>query len=365
MAESQALRDHVHPTMRIALLCIAGVVQLGLCVQPLVGYDHEPKWAALASFTALALVTAACAVWVVRRQPIPTAVVVTCTAVTLAASVGATCALPPGGQFSPPDWSFGLVGWHLLLLLLDRVPALLTALAVHLTASLGQFLWFEVPDRAEIGAAGIVAFATASIQLAVVPISRMLHHRARQAISVAAEHDWVITRIIAAEQWERTQRIVFAGHLGVTLPLLADLADGMLDPRDDDTRRRCSLAATQLRRLFAENDDAPDPLVHEVTACVDEAERRGVEVSLAVSGTAVVVPSTVRRELTTPVAATLAAARSQARVSVLRTHEDVRIAVMADVGASLTMTNSAQVEIDCDTYGEYVRMEARWRSRSN
>ncbi|MEV0806354.1 hypothetical protein [Micromonospora sp. NPDC050200] len=365
MAESRADGDHVYPTMRIALLCIAGVVQFGLCVRPLVEYEYQPTWVAAAAFTALALVAAACGVWVVRRKPMPGAVVMVGTAVTLAASAGATRVLPPGGHFGTPDWSFGLVGWHLLLLLLDRAPVLLTAMAVHLTASVGQFMLSGVQDRAEIGAAGIVAFATASIQLAVVPFSRMLHHRTRQAMSVAAEQDRLITRVMSAEQWEREQRTVFAGQLGVTLPLLADLADGVLDPRDDDTRRRCSLAATQLRRLFAENDEVPDPLVHEVTACVDEAERRGVEVSLAISGAAVAVPPDVRRELTSPVVATLAAARSHARVSVLRTHEDVRVAVMADVGTAVVTPISAQVVVDCDTYGEYVRMEARWRTRNS
>jgi hypothetical protein len=184
-------------------------------------------------------------------------------------------------------------------------------------------------------------------------------------MSVTAERDRLITRVMSAEQWEREQRTVFAGQLGVTLPLLADLADGVLDPRDDDARRRCSVAATQLRRLFAENDEVPDPLVHEVTACADEAERRGVEVSLAVSGAAVAVPSDVRRELTSPVVATLAAAQSYARVSVLRTHEDVRVAVMADVGTNAITAASPLVEIDCDTYGEYVRMEARWRTRNS
>ncbi|MCX4473051.1 hypothetical protein OOK41_22525 [Micromonospora sp. NBC_01655] len=351
--------------MRIALLCVVSVVQFGLCVRPLVEYAYQPRWVAVAAFTVLALVTATCGVWVVRRMPIPAAVVVIGTVATLAASAGATHVLPPGGHFGTPDWSFGLVGWHLLLLLLERVPVLLTALAVHLTASLGQFLLAGVPDRAEIGAAGIVAFGTASIQLAVVPLSRMLHRRSRQAMSVTAERDRLITRVMSAEQWEREQRTVFAGQLGVTLPLLADLADGVLDPRDDDTRRRCCLAATQLRRLFAENDEVPDPLVHEVTACADEAERRGVEVSLAVSGAAVAVPSDVRRELTSPVVATLAAARSYARVSVLRTHEDVRVAVMADVGTNVVTATSPLVEIDCDTYGECVRMEARWRTRNS
>lgn len=355
---------HVHAAMRIALLCVVGAVQFGLCLWQLDDHGYRPAWLVVAAFAALAAVTAACGVWVVRRRPVPALVVVVGTVVVLGASVCATAALPPDGHFRAPDWSFGLVGWHLLLLLLDRVPALLTAVAAHLAASVAQFLLDGVPVRAEVGAAGTVALGAAGVQLAVVVITRMLVRRTGQAMAVAAERDRLATRVLSAEQWERAQRTVFAGQMGATLPLLADLADGVVDPRDDGTRRRCALAATQLRRLFAENDEVPDPLVHEVTACVDVAERRGVDVSLAVSGVPVAVPAEVRRELTGPVAATLSATLTRARVSVLRTDEYVRVAVVADAGVDVTPASTARVEVECGTYGGYLRMEARWRRRN-
>lgn len=355
----------MHATMRIALLCVAGVVQFGLCARQLVVHPYPPSWVGVSAFAALAAITAVCGVWVVRRKPVPSVVAVTGAVVALVASAAATAVVAPGEHFHPSDWSFGLVGWHLLLLLLDRVPVLLTALGAHMAVSVVQFLLAGVPERAEVGAAGTVALGTAGVQLAVVVITRMLVRRTGQAMAVAAERDRLTTRVLVAEQWEREQRTVFAGQLGVTLPLLADLADGVLDPRDGDTRRRCALAATQLRRLFAENDEVPDPLVHEVTACVDVAERRGVDVSLAVSGAAVAVPSDVRRELTGPVAATLSAALGRARVSVLRTDEEVRVAVVADAGADVVASATARVEVECGTYGEYLRMEARWRRRDS
>jgi hypothetical protein len=354
----------VHATMRIALLGVAGGVQFGLCTWQLAVRDYRPAWAAAAAFVALGLVVVTAAVWVVRRKPLPRTVVASGAVVTLAAAAAATAALPAGGHLGAPDWAFGLAGWHLLLLLLDRVPVLVTALATHTAVSTGQFVLAGVPGRAEAGAAGIVVLGTVSVQLAVVVITRMLVRRTGQAMAVAAERDRLTTRVLYAEQWEREQRSVFAGQLGATLPLLADLADGVLDPRDTGTRRRCALAATQLRRLFAENDEVPDPLVHEVAACVDVAERRGVDVSLAVSGAAVAVPAEVRRDLTGPVVATLSAARVRARVSVLRTDEEVRVAVVADAGADVDATSTARVEVECGTYGDYLRTEARWRRTS-
>ncbi len=347
--------------MRIILVCATGVLQFGLSLHPLLTREYRDRGLAVAAFVALACVTAVCCGWVLRRRPLPAAVAVGGTAVVLVASFCAMVAVEPDQRFQAPDWSLGLVGWHLLLLLLDRVRVLVTVLAAHLVTSMGLFLWAGAPDRAALGAAGAAAFGALNVQLAVILITRMLHRRSLEARAAAEERDRLVLRVLIARQWERDQRGVFAGQLGLTLPLLAGLADGELDPRDSGTQRRCALAATQLRRLFAENDEVPDPLVHEVTACLDAAERRGVDVSFAVSGAAVPLPPQVRRELTGPVVAALSAADDRARVSVLRTGDEVRIAVVADGSADVGTASSWQVEVEYGVYGEQLRMEARWR----
>ncbi|MFE2753625.1 hypothetical protein ACFXGA_16685 [Actinosynnema sp. NPDC059335] len=349
---------HVFATLRLVLLGVTAVVQASLGVGPLLGHPHP---AARVAFAVPLLVVLLCGVWVVRRRPLPVPVAVGGAVAVLAASAVATAVLPPQAHFGPAHWSYGLVGWHLLLLLLDRVPALLAAQGAHLLLSVGQWLLAGAPDRAEIGNAGVVVLSVTSFQAGVLVMSRFMLRTARQAAEVAAERERAATRAALAEQWGQDLRTGFAGQLGTTLPLLADLADGVLDPRDEGTRRRCALAATQLRRLFAENDDVPDPLVHEVTACVHVAERRGVDVSLAVSGAPVPVPTDVRRELTGPVAEALSAARARARVSLLRTADEVRVAVVADAGVEVG-TATGRVEVECGTYGRHTRMEARWRT---
>lgn len=348
--------DHVFATMRIVLLGVLAVIPFGLGLPPLVRYGGSAP-----AFAAMVLVTAVSAVWVLRRRPLPIPVVVAGVAVVLVASWAATAALPPGGHFREPHWSFGQVGWYLLLLLLDRTAVLIAAFAVHVAASTAQFVAAGAPDRVAIGVAGTVVLSTTAFQLAVLVITRVLRRSARQAAEVAAQRDRAATRAELARQWERDQRLSFAGQLGAVLPLLAGMADGVLDPRDEATRLRCATAATQLRRLFAENDDVPDPLAHEVSACADVAERRGVAVSLAISGAAVEVPADVRRELTGPLVAALSAARSRARVSLLRTEREVRVAVVADAGVEVAPV-SGRVEVECGAYGEHTRMEARWRS---
>ncbi|MFD9739688.1 hypothetical protein [Umezawaea sp. NPDC059074] len=348
---------------RIVLVGVTAVVQVGICASPLLLHqaDYRPAWAENAAFGVLALVTAVCAAWLVRREPLPAVVAGGGAVVVLAASAVATAALPADRYFLDVHWSFGLVGWHLLVLLVDRIGPLVVALGLHIATSVTQFVLVGDHDRVEVGDAGVVVLSVLGFQSAIVVITLVLRRQTRLAVRVAADRDRTATRAALAEQWERDRRLTFAGQLGATLPLLVGLADRTLDPRDEETRRRCALAGTQLRRLFAENDDVPDPLVHEVRACVDAAERRGIEVSLAVSGTAVPVPTVVRRELTGPLVVALSQTLTRARVSVLRTENEVRVAVLADTASAEGIARASPlVRVECGTYGTRTRTEARW-----
>ncbi|MGK3207898.1 hypothetical protein [Amycolatopsis sp. MEPSY49] len=347
--------------IRIVLLGVTGTIQLGLSLPPLLRHQaaYRPPLAPDLAYGLLAATLALCAIWILRRKPLPAAVATAGTLVVLLTSIAATEALPPGSFFRGPHWSFGLVGWHLLVLLADRTPALLGALGVHVGVSVGQFLLDGTPTRTELGDAGIVLFAVTTFQLAIIGLLRLLDRRASDAAAAAAERERLATRAALAAQAGRDLRAGFAEQLGATLPLLAGLADGTVDPGTADARARCALAAAQLRRLFAENDDVPDPLVHEVTAGLDVAERRGVAVTLAVSGDVVAVPAEVRRELAAPVFTALAAARTRARVSVLRTPELVRVAVFADGEAEFT--GAAAVPVTSQSRDGQTWMEARWR----
>jgi hypothetical protein len=350
--------------IRIVLLGVAAIIQAGLCVGPLLRYHsaYQPALAADLAFAAFAGVTAVCSGWLLRRRPLPRAVVVGGTLVVLAASSAATSSLPVDAFFREPHWSFGLVGWQLLVLLADRPPALAGALAAHTAAGVAQFLLAGTPTRTELGDAGIVLFAVTAFQLAIAGMIRLLAGRADDAAAVTAERERLATRAALAGQGGRDLRAGFAEQLGATLPLLAGLADGTVDPRGETARTRCALAAAQLRRLFAENDDVPDPLVHEVTACLDVAERRGVAVTLAVSGDPVDVPPALRRELTGPVLTALTAARTRARVSVLRTPALVRVAVVADTdGGDPGLAGAGGVDVTSHTRDGQTWLEARWR----
>ncbi|SES31016.1 hypothetical protein [Lentzea albida] len=349
------MTDHaVSTTTRQVLLVVVFAVQLVLMLPSLVAHPHGPAaWFAYCLLTAVLGIVAG---HVATGTPTPPLLAV----VPLAASVLVTTALPAGASLDDPDWGFGLVGWYLLLVLVERPKALVVALGVHICLSIA---WFAHAGNGDVGTAGVVILSGTSFQVGVLVITRVLHRDARLAAEAAAEHDAARTREELARQREQDLKAGFEGQLGALLPLLADLADEQVSVADPTTRLRCSVAAVQLRRLFAENDDVPDPLLHELTACVDVAERRGVVVSLAVSGTATPVPTEVRRELVAPMAQALAVAHGRAKVSLLRTADEVRVAVVADAPETLPAPGRpVAVTVETSVHGGLVRSEARWRT---
>lgn len=352
------MTDHaVFATTRRVLLVVVVANQLALTLPTIVTYQHDGTWAAYGLLTAvLALVAGSVAAGQVE---LPAAIAVPGAAVVLAASFIATTALPGGASFSSGNWAFGLTGWYLLLVLIERPMTLVAALAANVALAVA---WFVHDGNGDVGTAGVVILSGTSLHVGIVVMTQVLVRDARLAVQAAAEHDAARTREELARQREQDLRTGFAGQLGAVLPLLADLADEVVSTADEATRQRCSVAAVQLRRLFAENDDVPDPLLHELTACVDVAERRGVVVSLAVSGLATPVPTEVRRELVAPMASALAVAGGRAKVSLLRTPDEVRVAVVTRAAMPDQESTPAFVTVETSVHGGLVRSEARWRT---
>jgi hypothetical protein len=355
------LTDHtVFTTTRRVLLVVVVAIQVVLTLPSLVTYQHG-----LAAWVAYGLLTSVLAIVAghvaAGHAELSTAVAVFLAVVVLTSSVLATTALSAGASFGPADWAFGLGGWYLLLVLVERPATLVAALTAHVCFCVA---WFVHAGNGDVGTAGVVVLSGTSFQIGVLVITRVLLRDARLAAEAAAEHDDARTREVLARQREQDLRAGFEGQLGALLPLLADLADEEVSVADEVTRLRCSVAAVQLRRLFAENDDVPDPLLHELTACVDVAERRGVVVSLAVSGMATPVPTEVRRELVAPMAQALAAAGGRAKVSLLRTATEVRVAVVADASAVPPEALGApeSVRVETSIHSGLLRSEARWRT---
>jgi hypothetical protein len=292
--------------------------------------DYRPFWLEALAFAALVGVTALAAIPVLRHRPwgawrwplLGTA---------LAAHTAATAAVAPADLFGAPHWSWGIFGWSAVLLLLDRpVSDLLGTLGIHLGVTVGQVAAVGRADVRTFVGMAVTALVLGGAQVAVWLMGAGTRRAAATAARLATEGERLRTAELVAEQIHRDRQARYAELVDTAGPLLAGLASGQLDPGDPAARQACLIEAARIRRLFAEADDSSDPLVHELTACIDLAARRGVVGQLAVRGECPPLPQRIRRGLTEPALLALATAASSARVTVVAVPDRVTVSVVTD-----------------------------------
>jgi hypothetical protein len=246
-------------------------------------------------------------------------------AVTVAGAAGC-----PAGMVLKIDWAWGTAGWLGVLVLLRRPLRELVAFLLLDALATFAVLAHDGLHRADVAGFLTILAETTAIQLVVAVAARQMGATAREAAEVtqseaaAREHALIAERLRADRQarWQALQET--AG------PLLRELAAGTADPADAEVRRACAVEAARLRRLMAESDDAPGPLLHELHACADIAERRGVAVDLETVGALPGVPADVRRVITDTAIAILTAAVSQARVTLTAIQDGIAVSLVAD-----------------------------------
>ncbi|WP_175412555.1 hypothetical protein [Streptomyces sp. TRM64462] len=356
---TEQISDRLRGGARLATVGILAAVHVGLALPALSSRlsDYRRPWLQLTAFGLLTLVLAvlvvSTALETTRRRkgrsaprgPSPWPYVGA--GCTLLASAAATCELPGAHFLSTWHWSFLEAGWFGVVLLMDRPLAATWAfLGGHLAAMFVLLVLDGVPARQEAAGMAVSAVAVCGFQVAMAVGARLLRDCARSAGTALREQERLLTEAAVAEQLHRDQRERYRALSATVFPLLAGLAEGSLDPRDDDVRRRCALEAAKLRRLFAENDYAADPLVHELRAGIDVAERNGVGVQLAVRGAPAELPRGLRRALIEPVLAALAAANGTARATVVRGGGRVRVGVVVDgPAAGIPVTGTDEVRV--------------------
>jgi hypothetical protein len=294
------------------------------------GPDYRPFWGEALAFAALVGITAVAAVLVLRGQPWG-AWRWPLLGAALAAHTAATAAVAPAVLFGAAHWSWEIFGWWALLLLLDRpVSYLLVMLAIHLGVTLGQVVVVGRADVPTLVGMTILAFLYVGMQVGVWLLGTGARRAAATAARLAAEGERLRTAELVAEQIHRDRQARYAELADTAGPLLIGLASGQLDPGDPAVQQACLIEAARIRRLFAEADDSSDPLVHELSACIDLAARRGVVIQLAVRGQSPRLPQRVRRGLTEPALLALATAASTARVTLVAVPDRVTVSVVTD-----------------------------------
>jgi len=282
--------------------------------------------------------------------------------VLMVGSAAQTAACSPELTFTLANWAWVNFGWFAILVLWRRPVAwLFVSFGANVMTTLLTLLATRPVDRVDLARFATVMYGASAIQLAIAWGSRVLERRIRRAALASIDRAAITTARVAAEsvhsdRQRRYREIGEAVHL-----LLAALAAGNLDPRDPVTQRRCAVEASRLRRLIAERDDVPNPLLHELRACADVAERRGVTVSFEVAGVPAVVPVEARRVMSEAPVHVLAAACTEARLTVLWSPDgDVEISVVADAQADEPRLADQDVDVTWRQEGDALWVRTRW-----
>ncbi|MGI5523448.1 hypothetical protein ACQEUX_21320 [Micromonospora sp. CA-259024] len=230
--------------------------------------------------------------------------------------------------FTAANWVWGTLGWFFVLALWGRrVVGLIALLTTHALIALVAVLGHG-PDPADVARYVMYVYGTFSLPVAVFVGSAAIVALARDRAAVSGASHAMAAERDAAERGLRERRDRLALVSSAAGRVLGELAAGQADPDDPEVQRRCVLAATRLRRLIAESDDVPDPLLHELRAAADLAERNGLPIDLVTIGTPPPLPVEIRRRLADPLTGILADAQGWARLTVVSGPNEVVVSLV-------------------------------------
>jgi signal transduction histidine kinase len=289
----------------------------------------------------------------------------------LAGSAVATAGVAPAQELTVAHWSLGAAGWFGVVVLLRRpIGELIALIVANAGLTLVLLLHDGLMTRLSVTRLLLVAYVFAALQIGIVMAIKALDETARRSVAAAETRTAERRRAQVAQALHQARIDRYQTVFGAVVPLLTGLATGELDPAERRIQARCGVEASRMRRLFAETDDVPDPLLHELRACADLAHSRGVQVDLYVTGWLPTLTRPERRALTEAPMRLLAGAREEARVTVSGWPDRVAISVLADARRGdppepspqdLAPTVTVQ-ETVIDVEGKYRRwIEARWQ----
>ena len=287
--------------------------------------------------------------------------------VSLLIGLAAAAACPPGAMLKT-DWAWGSTGWVAVLALLRRPMGELCAFLALDAGAVFAVLVKDGLHRPDLAGFLTVLAGSVTIQLAVAVAARALDSVARQAADATQSQADARERAATAGLLHSARQTRWRALQQTVGPLIRGLASGSSDPGDAEVRAQCAVEAARLRRLMAESDDSATPLLHELYASVDVAERRGVAVDIEVAGLLPVVPSGVCRAITDIVIAVLATARGHARITITAGADAVVVSLVAHITAPLRLPALAgdagpPVVVDMQVDNGDLWVEARWTAR--
>jgi|tagenome__1003787_1003787.scaffolds.fasta_scaffold20899010_1 hypothetical protein len=260
------------------------------------------------------------------------------------------------------NWAWGFVGWLGVLLLWHHpLRDLIAFFVLTAGASLAAMISAGQTDRISLARFAVVMCGATVLQGGFAGGARALNAAAAWTASASAARGETELKRAAAQEANAARRRRYRQLERTAAQLLVSLANGRSDPADPTVQRQCAAEAARLRRLFVETDDLPDPLVHELRACTDVAERKGVVVDLVTVGHVPPIPVEVRRALTEAPIEVMTAARTRARITLLGSADEVAVSVVADCEEDrYATTGSAGVVVSSSHQDGQTWVETRW-----
>jgi hypothetical protein len=273
----------------------------------------------------------------------------------------------PGGFFGIYNWPFTATGWFALVALWRRrLPELLAFFAANTLVGVAMLAALHETDRLSLARFITEAVSSSVLEITIFVGGKTVAAMARRGAE--AEEALARARIarLAADAVQAARRVNYESIKATVAQLLERLAAGDLDLAEPATRQHVAVAVTRLRRYLVETDEVPDQLSHELHACADAAERRGIAVDLmAPVGPVPQLPVDVRHALTDPVIQVLGATATRARITVVAAATQIAVAVVADacLQAPVQATHDA-VQVAQDAEGGLLWVQASWTGRS-
>ena len=357
MSEQDLVAGNLVRALRSVILAISAVM---LCLFVLLFLAYPGGGRQAFAFALLAVVGVVAGVAVLRNRPLGR-VRWALVAAVFAAAVLATTGIPAEELMAEAAWSHVTTGWFLVLVLVDHsAVAAAVALGVFTVGSFAQLV--AVGQGHEVADLVVVSTIMLGCELAVLAVAMAVRRIAATAADAAVRVERARTAEAIAEQLHADRRRRYADIATTTVPLLTGLVDRTADLADPEVRAGYAVAAARLRRQFAEHDEVVDPLLHELRACLDLAERKGVTVHLDTWGEHPPLPLPVRRALTEPALRAMATATSRARVTVLGAPAGVTVSVVTDgpVTEEPLSGNDVGVSVTRLVEGGQVWLEATW-----
>ncbi|MEU3624825.1 hypothetical protein BS329_17935 [Amycolatopsis coloradensis] len=347
----------------IATVCMVGLWHGGFDTAAVLlkWSDFRWTWVSPSMWALFTAMTVLCAVQLLRAGVVRRPWVI----VALTLTISVVVALDANGRvFGFENWAFGAVGWLGVLASWGRsaVP-LAVVLAGNGAASAAGMVLLADPDLQDVALLSMSLAGSAALQVALAYGVRTQRRIVESAVAAAAARAETERHRIAAEQAHaaRVQRHEFLQ--GTAAAVLTGLADGTSDPADPIVQRQCAIEAARLRRLFLEADEVPDPLLHEVRACLEVAEVRGVPVRMSVSGEIPQVPGEYRRDLIEPLVEVLGTARTRARITIWGSGSEVQLSVVADAAEPPSALPEGRVRVEWHREGSLLWMQTSWTGK--